>query len=88
MELSVGRRNKTVSASGISTPSLNTSRVKMHLSSPSRSAATARLRVAVGVFPTTASEGRPASVNAFAIYSACSTLAQSPSARIRCGSWM
>ena len=63
MALSVGRRNSTVLISGTSTPSLNTSTVKMTFTDPPRRSCTAASRSADAVSPTTVTAAIPAALN-------------------------
>ena len=83
----VGRSIRRVSTLGISTPSLNRSTVKIVVSSCASSARffmTSARRSAESV-PTKKSAGIPTSLNFCAMYSACFTLTQKPSAFMRRG---
>ena len=78
VKLSVGRRNRTRLASGMSTPSLNRSTVKMNFRSPDRSRCTAALRTSSFVWLVSAMEGIPFSLKLWAMNSACLMLTQNP----------
>ena len=69
MELSVGRRNSTVSTSGTSTPSLNRSTANSTLTAPSRRSVERGVAVdSDAVSPSTAAAGIPASLKTRAMY--------------------
>ena len=86
MALSVGRRKSTVSTSGTSTPSLNTSTENNARSSPRISRWRFAMRSSIGVSASIAAEGSPASLNTRAMYAACFLETQNPSARMVLGS--
>ena len=85
MALSVGRRNSTVSTSGMSRPSLNRSAANRMLTRRALSEASARLARSSGSLRSRRAQGcRPREHTAMS--SACATLTQKPRARIAPGS--
>ncbi len=71
-----------MSISGRSRPSLKRSAANSAFTSRRRSLSRAAARSSSRVWPETASAGMPASRKTRAMYSACATLTQKPSARI------